>query len=492
MIHNSRNNVINVLLSFALISAIVTSFSIPSYAISFSDLDNHWAKSYIERVSDYKAISGYPDGSFKPEDHVKRIEFISIIVKSQGINVRDRTPSEYWGQPYIEAAIKSGLIRSNEYGIANEVNFEKNISREEMSSIIVNAYTRSGGTVDPAKFDSARSSLFDFDSVNRNYYDNSVASVALDFISGYPDGTFAPKQNATRAQAAIVSYRLLLKQNIIKDDDLPVNIVLSKTKLQQGDLLRLTAYHADKANKISLVQSLYPDFVWYEDVDVLRGYIPTNYNTKPGVYSLKFNDEITGNISTKYVEIFARDFRVQYLKVDPNIESNTRTEEANAEYRKYFNPSRDISSPVKYYSEPFMLPVAGRVTTEFGETRTVNGAPTSYRHAGIDIAASLNTKILATNRGKVTLAMPLILTGNSIVIDHGEGLFSVYFHLEKLHVSHGEMVEKGQLIGTVGSTGFSTGPHLHFTMSYYRTNIEPGFIIYGKSITKANYQELMK
>lgn len=492
MIHNSRNKVINVLLSFALILATVTSLSIPSYSISFSDLDNHWAKSYIERVSDYKAISGYPDGSFKPEDHVKRIEFISIILKSQGISVRDRTPGEYWGQPYIEAAIKSGLIRSNEYGIANEVNFEKYISREEMSSIIVNAYTRSGGTVDPDKFDSARSSLVDFDSVNRSYYDNSVASVALDFISGYPDGTFAPKQNATRAQAAIVSYRLLLKQNIIKDADLPVNIVLSKTKLQQGDLLRLTAYHANKAFKISLVQSLYPDFVWYEDGDVLRGYIPTNYNTKPGVYSLRFNDEKTGNISTRYVEIFHRDFRVQYLKVDPNIESNTRTEEANAEYRKYFNPSRDISSPVKYYSEPFMLPVAGRVTTEFGETRTVNGAPTSYRHAGIDIAASLNSKILAANRGKVTLAMPLILTGNSIVIDHGEGLFSVYFHLEKLHVSQGEIVEKGQLIGTVGSTGFSTGPHLHFTMSYYRTNIEPGFIIYGKSITKANYQELMK
>lgn len=492
MIRNSRNKIINVLLSFALILAIVTSLNIPSYAISFSDLDNHWAKSYIERVSDYKAISGYPDGSFKPEDHVKRIEFISIILKSQGLSVRDRTPGEYWGQPYIEAAIKSGLIRSNEYGIANEVNFEKYISREEMSSIVVNAYTRSGGTVDPAKFDSARSSLVDFDSVNRSYYDNSVASVALDFISGYPDGTFAPKQNATRAQAAIVSYRLLLKQNIIKDADLPVNIVLSKTKLQQGDLLRLTAYHVDKAFKISLVQSLYPDFVWYEDGDVLRGYIPTNYNTKPGVYSLKFNDEKTGNISTKYVEIFPRDFRVQYLKVDPNIESNTRTEEANAEYRKYFNPSRDISSPVKYYTEPFMLPVAGRVTTEFGETRTVNGAPTSYRHAGIDIAASLNSKILAANRGKVTLAMPLILTGNSIVIDHGEGLFSVYFHLEKLHVSQGEIVEKGQLIGTVGSTGFSTGPHLHFTMSYYRTNIEPGFIIYGKSITKANYQELMK
>ena len=492
MIHNTRNKIINILLLFAIILAIVTSFSIPSYASSFNDLDNHWAKSYIELVSNQKAIAGYPDGSFKPDDNIKRIEFIAIIVKSQRISVRDRTPGEYWGQPYIEEAIKSGFIRSNEYGIANEVNLEKYISREEMASIVVNAYLKSGGILDPALISSSVSKLRDLESVAPIYIENSVAAMSLGFISGFPDGTFSPRLNATRAQAAIISYRLLVSQGNISNASLPINIVISKTKLQQGDLLRLTAYHADNPSKISLVQSLYSDFVWYKDKDVFRGYIPTNYNTKPGVYSLKFNDTRSGLISTKYVEVFARDFRVQYLKVDPNIEASTRTEEANVEYRKYFNPSRDISSPVKYYSEPFMLPVKGRVTTEFGETRTVNGAPTSYRHAGIDIAAPLDTKISATNSGKVTLAMNLILTGNSIVIDHGEGLFSVYFHLESMNVAQGDMVERGQIIGTVGSTGFSTGPHLHFTMSYYRTNIEPGFIIFGKSITKINYQELMK
>ena len=90
------------------------------------------------------------------------------------------------------------------------------------------------------------------------------------------------------------------------------------------------------------------------------------------------------------------------------------------------------------------------------------------------------------------LAMPLIITGNSIVIDHGEGLFSVYFHLDKIFVKEGEMVTRGQLVGAVGSTGFSTGPHLHFTMSYYRFDIEPGFLLYGETITKGNYLNLMK
>jgi murein DD-endopeptidase MepM/ murein hydrolase activator NlpD len=147
---------------------------------------------------------------------------------------------------------------------------------------------------------------------------------------------------------------------------------------------------------------------------------------------------------------------------------------------------------VKYYTESFLLPTQGKLTTEFGEARYVNGSLTTYRHAGIDIAAPRNADVLATNTGKVMLAMPLIITGNSIVIDHGEGLFSVYFHLDKLFVKEGEMVTRGQLIGAVGSTGFSTGPHLHFTMSYYRFDIEPGFLLYGETITKGNYLNLMK
>jgi murein DD-endopeptidase MepM/ murein hydrolase activator NlpD len=257
-------------------------------------------------------------------------------------------------------------------------------------------------------------------------------------------------------------------------------------------MLRINVYHTNSPSELSLVQDLYPGFDWYDSDGVIHGYIPTNYHTSPGTHSLKLTDQSTGAVVTKIFQVDSRDFRVQYLTVDPNIEASTRNEEAYAQYRKYFNPSREVSSPVKYYSEPFILPTKGRITTEFGETRTVNGAPTSYRHSGLDIAAPTNTDVLATNSGRVTLAMNLTLTGNSIVIDHGEGLFSVYFHLEKLFVSQGDMVERGQLIGGVGSTGFSTGPHLHFTMSHYSTNVEPGYLIYSQPVTKNNYQELMR
>lgn len=101
-------------------------------------------------------------------------------------------------------------------------------------------------------------------------------------------------------------------------------------------------------------------------------------------------------------------------------------------------------------------------------------------------------EVLATNTGKVVLAYNLILTGNTIIIDHGEGIFSVYEHLDTMSVSEGDVVTVGEQIGTVGSTGFSTGPHLHFMISYFDINLEPGYFIYGESLTKENYQELMK
>lgn len=492
MIFKHGKSALSLILTIAII--IVSSFSAsgPSLAATFSDVDNHFAKSYIESASSYKAISGYPDSTFKPDNKIKRIEFIAIIVNSCGMNTNSIPSGEYWGQGFIETALKNNLISLNEYGNMNEETFNKNISREEMASIVVNAYVKSGGLIDSLALINASLSLKDLEDVSPNYYENTIAGLALDLIRGYPDSTFLPKQNASRAEATIIAYRLMVKLGIIKDEKLKENILISKDTLMQGDVLRITIYHMDNDSLITLEQDLYGDFKFYNNNGLIQGYIPTNYNTKPGLYKLKFTNTLTGNVTTKDIKVKARDFRVQKLTIDKSIESSTKTEEANEEYRKYFNPAVATSSPVKYYSESFVLPTKGRLTTEFGESRTVNGAKTSYRHSGLDIAAPRNTDVLATNRGKVKLAMPLILTGNTIVIDHGEGLFSVYLHMEKLFVKEGDLVGRGQLIGKVGSTGFSTGPHLHFTMSYHKFNIEPGYLIYDKALTKSNYVELMK
>jgi murein DD-endopeptidase MepM/ murein hydrolase activator NlpD len=264
--------------------------------------------------------------------------------------------------------------------------------------------------------------------------------------------------------------------------ELPENFVFSAQQLTQGELLEVTVYYADDPDDIVFEQSIFSKFRWHQLDGSLRGYLPTNYNVKPGIYEIRYGVESKGAESTQKVEILARDYKIQYLIVDPQTEQETRNDAAYAEYYKYYTPVRNQSEPSRYYTDSFIWPVNGKLTTEFGETRYVNDFPTTYRHQGLDLAAPSGTAVKATNRGKVVLSRSLILTGNTVMIDHGEGLFSVYHHMNSLSVNIGDIVERGQKIGEVGSTGFSTGPHLHFMISYYTTNLEPGYFIIGEPI----------
>ncbi|OJV64789.1 MAG: hypothetical protein BGO41_14440 [Clostridiales bacterium 38-18] len=274
--------------------------------------------------------------------------------------------------------------------------------------------------------------------------------------------------------------------------DLPDVFTVSKEIVKQGDLLVVTAYHVNDIDKIIVDQNLMEKFTWFKTGHIYRGYFPTNYNTKLMKYKVSFTNTESEEVTSVEIEVVGRDFVVQNLTVDPNVQTSTQSDAGYKEYREIFNPSRDVSAPERYYSEPFILPTLGRLNAEFGETRSINGVPTQYRHGGIDIGAARGSDVLATNTGKVVLAQLLILTGNTVIIDHGEGLFSIYEHLDSLSTTQGEIVERGQVIGQVGSTGFSTGPHLHFSMSYYRTELEPGYFLYGEPITKENYTTLMK
>lgn len=274
--------------------------------------------------------------------------------------------------------------------------------------------------------------------------------------------------------------------------DLPVQFTFSSQQLSQGQMLEVDVANADGPEDILFEQSICDSFQWYRHDGLLRGYLPTNYNVKPGNYLIKYGVKSKGTEFTQEIALKEYDYNIQYLTVDKKTEQETRNDEAYAEYNKYYMPVRKQSEPSRYYTEDFVLPVRGKLTTEFGETRYVNDQPTSYRHLGLDIAAPEGTEVKAVNRGKVVLARFFTLTGNTVMIDHGEGLFSLYHHMKVLSVKNGDMVERGQNIGEVGSTGFSTGPHLHFMISYYLTNLEPGYFLVGQPITYENYKELIE
>ncbi|NKB97454.1 MAG: peptidoglycan DD-metalloendopeptidase family protein [Pseudomonadales bacterium] len=120
----------------------------------------------------------------------------------------------------------------------------------------------------------------------------------------------------------------------------------------------------------------------------------------------------------------------------------------------------------------FQLPLNGITTSLFGHKRFFNGKPRSP-HSGLDIAADSGTPIGAAGGGTVTLADELYFNGNTIFIDHGRGLITMYCHMSKLEVAENEEVSKGQTIGLVGATGRATGPHLHWSVSLNGTRVDP-------------------
>lgn len=118
-------------------------------------------------------------------------------------------------------------------------------------------------------------------------------------------------------------------------------------------------------------------------------------------------------------------------------------------------------SGARIWSSSFVEPVAGRNSGRFGSVRVLNGQPKTP-HRGEDIAAPLGQDVVASNDGVVRLTVDHVFSGKGIYLDHGLGLYSMYFHLSEINVRDGERVTAGQVIGKVGATGRATGPHLHW------------------------------
>ena len=127
----------------------------------------------------------------------------------------------------------------------------------------------------------------------------------------------------------------------------------------------------------------------------------------------------------------------------------------------------------RLWDGPLILPVQGEVVTRFGEVRSYNGNPFEGHHAGIDIAAPSGRPVVAPARGRVVFVGSEPVRGNVLVLDHGLGVFTTYAHLAVADVQVGQVVEQGQSIARVGSTGLSEGPHLHWELWVHQVNVDP-------------------
>ncbi len=138
-----------------------------------------------------------------------------------------------------------------------------------------------------------------------------------------------------------------------------------------------------------------------------------------------------------------------------------------------------VSSP-PVFRFPFRPPVREYHPKGFGARRIINGEPRSP-HAGVDVVRPAGTPVTAIADGTVAFAGTQFFGGNSVVLDHGAGVFSVYYHLQKIAVSEGQTVLRGEVIGAVGSSGRATGAHLHFSVRAPGGRIDPSFLFAASS-----------
>ena len=187
-----------------------------------------------------------------------------------------------------------------------------------------------------------------------------------------------------------------------------------------------------------------------------------------------------GEIKKVIKKVQKRKYNIQRIdgleekKVTPPEEVYERIKKENILIAK----AREINSDLDFFKNKFILPVDDAIITGvYGSQRILNGKP-RWPHYGIDFAQKLGTPIKAMADGVVTMAeQDLYFTGATLIFDHGHGISTLYMHLDKIFVELGDIVKQGEIIGTVGSSGRSTGPHLDVRLNWFGTRLDPATVL---------------
>ena len=252
--------------------------------------------------------------------------------------------------------------------------------------------------------------------------------------------------------------------------------------------LRLSTEYPEQGRTLVLVLPFGPatsisgkfggnDILFFRDGDNFLGFVGMDALTDPGVYQLMLEaNDAKGDIHLYSHPLILRDGDYHYENIilsasatgllsDPTVTANERQLLANM--------VAPVTATRYWDGVPFLRASVGRITSDFGTRRSYNGGGYNTYHGGVDFSAHSGTEIRAPASGRVTLAQPLHVRGNTTIIDHGLGLYSVLLHQDVIHVSVGDEVTAGQHIGEIGSTGLVTGPHLHWEVYLLGVKVDP-------------------
>ncbi|MDY0122297.1 MAG: M23 family metallopeptidase [Sulfurimonas sp.] len=271
--------------------------------------------------------------------------------------------------------------------------------------------------------------------------------------------------------------RLLVLVSVLLGSLFALDVRLTSTQIANGKsaLLLLSSKDGKEYTKVKIASQSFPLLVHPKDENSFFTLLPMSYYEKPSHKKLHVFYEKDGVQHSQEIalDVVQGEYKKEVLEVESSkvTLSDADKKRTAKEYAEAMKIYKTIT-PKSYIQEPFKVPLDSFITSEFGKARVYNGSLKGY-HSGTDFRAEVGVPIIASNDGVVVLAQERFYAGGSIVIDHGYGIYTTYYHLSKFLVQEGDVVKKSQVIALSGKSGRVTGPHLHFGVRVFGVQVDP-------------------
>ena len=252
------------------------------------------------------------------------------------------------------------------------------------------------------------------------------------------------------------------------------NISISPKEMNQGGVILVKVTKAGNDEPVLKWMEKEVFLLSRPDSKIYEGFIAADLEQKPGTYNLDLTYRPAGTKKQIKIKVLNKDYGVRRITIADNSKVNLNKNDLARATKEsaVMNKLWGASTIAPFWDAPFIMPLESEVTGTFGRRSIINDQPRSP-HSGVDMRGKKGTPVKASNDGLIVLTGDHFFTGNTVVIDHGAGIMSMYFHLDKINVKKGDKISRGEVLGAVGSTGRSTAPHLHWGVRVYGQRVDP-------------------
>jgi murein DD-endopeptidase MepM/ murein hydrolase activator NlpD len=275
---------------------------------------------------------------------------------------------------------------------------------------------------------------------------------------------------------------LLAAVGLAQEPIAPLDVRVHARALAPGEVARFDITSSVDLTSLSVSVPWHPVVPFKTTPRTWGALIGLDLDVEPGDHVVRIAGTTSGGVqltATRSLHVEPKEFPTRTLQVAPRFvtpppQARPRIEQERMLLSRLFR----VAHAEPRWREAFQLPIAGVVVSGFGVRSVFNNEPRAP-HGGADFASPEGTPVAAPGAGEVVLVRDLYFTGNTVVIDHGLGLQSLFAHLSRTDVHEGDTVARGQIVGAVGSTGRATGPHLHWTVRLNGARVDPLSLVFA-------------